>query len=372
MAVKNDVFMMVEELPAVTEVGSFNPGQELSLSAASAVVMDADTGQVLYAKNCHQPKPIASTTKIMTALVAIECASLKSIATISPHAAGTEGSSIYLKAGEKLVLEELLFGALLHSGNDACVAIAEHVAGREEVFVNFMNYKAYRLGAKNTHFCNTNGLPNDQHFSSAFDLALITCNALKNPVFNRMVATKTHSITGPEGKRFLSNTNKMLWSYQGANGVKTGTTDAAGKCLVSSATRDGRRLIAVVLHSEDRWGESIRLLNYGFERFQNRTVAVQGEAFSTIGIKEGEKRTVPVSVAQNIVVALPVDKEEKVERIIMMEPELRAPVRPGQAVGKLQVLVEGEMVGQADLITMEGTPKLPAYQMMWHKIWNKI
>lgn len=369
----NDVIFMVDEISSVIEAGSFPPGKgEPALSAASTVVMDAVTGQVLFARNAHQPKPIASTTKIMTALMAIECGNLYSTATVSPRAAGVEGSSIYLRAGEKLTLEELIYGALMHSGNDACVAIAEHVAGREEVFVNFMNYKARRLGARNTNFCNTNGLPHDKHLSSAYDLALITRHALRNPVFSRIVSTKTHTIAGPKGTRYLSNTNKMLWSYQGADGVKTGTTHAAGKCLVSSASRDGRRLIAVVLHSDDRWGESIKLLNYGFTEFSNQVVARKGETLTAITVEDGIKREVPVTVDRDVVVTVPANQGEKIEKILLLESGLAAPVKPGQQVGKLEVLVAGERAAGTELVTLEGTDKLPYPRFMLRQIYSKL
>lgn len=343
-------------------------GNRVTISATAAVVMDVDTGQILYAKNAHQPRPIASTTKIMTALIAIECGELNGVTTISPKAAGVEGSSIYLRAGEKLSLKDLLYGALMHSGNDACVAIAEHIAGREELFVKFMNYKAYRLGAKSTHFANTNGLPNDKHLSSAYDLALITRYAMKNPVFNKIVATKTTSINGPKGRRSLCNTNKMLWSYRGADGVKTGTTNAAGKCLVSSATRDGRRLLAVVLHSDDRFRESIRLLDYGFKEFNNQRLVRREEVVSYIGVRDGVNSKVPVTVSRDLVITLPVNKDKAIEKIIMTEQGLSAPVKPGLEVGKLQVLVEDKPVAEVELITKGRVDELPPHQLIWRNI----
>lgn len=195
---QNDVFLVYDPGRPAFPAGAFNNGG-VALTADAAVVMDADTGQVLYAKNACQPRPFASTTKIMTALLAIECGNLKDMVTVSPRAAGVEGSSIYLRAGEKLLLEELVYGALMNSGNDACVAIAEHVAGSEDIFVRWMNCKARQLGLKNTHFSNTNGLPHKEHLSSAHDLAVLTRHALKNPVFSRIVAGKKHVISGPRG-----------------------------------------------------------------------------------------------------------------------------------------------------------------------------
>ncbi|MCL6611616.1 MAG: D-alanyl-D-alanine carboxypeptidase [Peptococcaceae bacterium] len=334
--------------------------------------MDAETGQVLYAKNPHQPRPIASTTKIMTALLAIECGDLKGEVTVSPRAAGVDGSSIYLRAGEKLSLEELLYGALLHSGNDACVAIAEHVAGREEIFIDWMNYKALKMGLKNTHFSNTNGLPHKEHYSSAYDLAAIAMYALKNPVFNRIVATKNHFINGPGGRRHLSNTNQMLWGYKGADGVKTGTTNAAGKCLVASASREGRRLIAVVLHSDNRYADSIRLLDYGFSNFENRTMAKKGEAVTWVSVRDGVKESVSAGCPRDIVVTVPVNGTAAIEKAILPDRGLRAPVKPGMAAGRLLVLIDGNPVAETELITMEQVNRLPVYGLLFNKIRNGI
>ncbi len=368
--IQDDVIFSYEESLPWVEAGSFLQGNGPHLSAAAALVMDADTGQVLYAKNPHQPRPIASTTKIITALVALECGNLKDTAIISKRAAGVEGSSIYLKAGEKLTLEELIYGALMRSGNDACVAIAEQVAGDEKDFVNLMNYQAYRLGAHNSNFCNTNGLPDDRHVSTAYDLALITRHALKKAAFRSIVASKTHTIRGPQGKRFLNNTNKMLWDYQGADGVKTGTTNAAGKCLVSSATRDGRSLIAVVLHSDDRYTESIQLLNYGFTHYKHQKVAAKGQLFTQLPVKDGVKEKVPVIVGADLMVSVPVNPEFVLEKDIILEQGLSAPVHKGQVLGKLQVVVKGEPVGEIDLLAQETIEQLPYHRLLLKKMLN--
>ncbi|AEF93304.1 Serine-type D-Ala-D-Ala carboxypeptidase [Desulfotomaculum nigrificans CO-1-SRB] len=370
-AYEDDVFFVYQPSNTIP-AGNFGQPNRLWVSADAAILMDATTGQVLYEKNAHKRRPIASTTKIMTALLAIECGNLKSVATVSKHAAGTEGSSIYLRAGEKLTLEHLLYGALMHSGNDACVAIAEHIAGKEELFVNLMNYKAYLLGARNTHFANTNGLPHDQHLSTAYDLALITRHALKNPVFKQIVATRTHKIKGPQGLRYLANTNQMLWSYQGANGVKTGTTNAAGKCLVSSATRDGRLLIAVVLHAGDRYADSIRLLDYGFQNFTNHTVVKKGEVVSTIKVNEGIKAEVPVVADRDLVVTIPVKRTDMIDRLVEIEPVLQAPIKSGQKVGGIKVKVNGQFVTAANLITKEPVDLLPLHKLIWHRMRRQL
>ncbi len=237
-----------------------------TVTADAAVLMDARTGKILYDKNAGQRRPPASTTKIMTTLLALEGGEPGQVVTVSHRAASVGEASLYLRAGEKLTLEELLYGAMLRSGNDACVAIAEHIAGTESNFVLLMNQKAKMIGANDTVFKNTNGLPAVGHYSTARDLAVITCYALKNPTFQKIVSTRGKMI-GEQGERYLNNTNRLLWSYAWADGVKTGTTNEAGHCLVASARRGDMQLISVVLHSDDRWADSVKLLDYGFDDF---------------------------------------------------------------------------------------------------------
>lgn len=257
------------------------------VTAEAAIVMDARTGQVLYTKNADRRMPPASTTKMITAILALEQGNLKSNVTISLHASQTEEAAMELKAGEQISLEDLLYGALLWSSNDACVAIGEHIGGTEENFVRLMNEKARGIGTKGTHFMNTNGLPNPEHYSTARDLAIIARYTLKNPTFARMVSTKVKFIAGVKDQWSLDNTNKLLWSYEGANGVKTGTTEEAGLCLVSSATRDGRQTIAVVLRSDDRYNDSIRLLDHGFHNYRDTKVLSKGKVYGQTRVKVG-------------------------------------------------------------------------------------
>ncbi|MDX9871366.1 MAG: D-alanyl-D-alanine carboxypeptidase family protein [Clostridia bacterium] len=238
------------------------------IRAKSAVVIDAVTGLVVYGKNPETVLPPASTTKIMSALLAIEYADLDRRVTVSANAAQTGESSLNLKKGETITVRNLLYGALLKSGNDACVAMAEAVAPSEEEFVNLMNLKALAIGAAHTRFLNTNGLPQSGHAATAYDLALIARYALHNDIFAEIVGTREYAIRWDDGKRvsYLKNTNKLLWNYMYATGVKTGTTDLAGQCLVASAHKEQRDLIAVVLNSPNRFGEAQKLLEYGFEK----------------------------------------------------------------------------------------------------------
>ncbi|KUK81254.1 MAG: D-alanyl-D-alanine carboxypeptidase, partial [Pelotomaculum thermopropionicum] len=229
-----------------------------AVTARAAILMDAETGRVLYAKNAEQKRPPASTTKIMTALLALEGGNLQQEVTVSPRAAMVGEASLDLLTGEKLSLEDLIYGAMLRSGNDACVAIAEHIAGTEANFVLMMNQKARLIGAINTNFKNTNGLPAKNHYTTTRDLALITRYALKNTNFKKIVSTRDRVI-GTQNMHYLNNTNRLLWNYSWVDGVKTGTTNEAGNCLVASATREGRQLISVVFYSDNRWQDSIKL-----------------------------------------------------------------------------------------------------------------
>ncbi|MGI6589006.1 MAG: D-alanyl-D-alanine carboxypeptidase family protein [Peptococcia bacterium] len=238
-----------------------------SISAPSAVAIDAETGRILYQKNAFQLRAPASTTKILTAIIAIESGHLEDVVTVSKNAASVGEASLHLKACDKLLLRELVFGALIKSGNDACVAIAEYLSPSEEEFVGLMNLKAQLLGAYDTTFYNTNGLPHPYHLTTAYDLALIARYALQNPLFSKIVATKNYTMkwTNPQKATFIKNTNRLLWSFPEVTGVKTGTTIQAGKCLVASAKYGQQQIVAVVLNSDDRYGDAQKLLEYGIK-----------------------------------------------------------------------------------------------------------
>lgn len=336
-----------------------------SVTAAAAVLMDAASGQVLWAKNACQPRPPASTTKIMTALLALEGGKLDRVVTVSEHAAAVGESSMHLFAGEKLTLEQLLYGALLRSGNDACVAIAEHIAGSEGNFVLLMNQKARELGASGTRFRNPNGLPAQGHLSSAYDLALLTRYAFQNPVFNRIVSTRVKDLGG---RYYFNNTNRLLWSYQGADGVKTGTTNAAGKCLVASATREGRRLITVVLHSDDRYADTMNLLDYGFNHFKHVKACRTGGIAVRVPVSEGVTPEIPLVCDRELVVSVPAERPHRLTTRAQPVPALTAPVAAGLPAGELTVLVDGQPVAGARLLTSRSVERLPAYRLWWGRI----
>ncbi|HWR19998.1 MAG TPA: D-alanyl-D-alanine carboxypeptidase family protein, partial [Clostridia bacterium] len=224
---------------------------EPKTGAVSAILLEAGTGKVLYEKNAYIKLPMASTTKVMTAILALECCALSDTVTVTEDAYGTEGSSIYLELEEKMSVEDLLYGLMLNSGNDAAVALAVHIGGSLEGFANLMNAKAREIGANNTNFVTPHGLPNGDHYTTAYDLALISAYALKNEDFCTIVGTTYHRTTTGNFQRTFKNKNKLLWQYEGGNGIKTGYTKAAGKCLSFAAQREGMQLIGVVLNCPD-------------------------------------------------------------------------------------------------------------------------
>lgn len=255
-----------------------------ALSAASAILIDAGSGRVLFESNAYKKMGMASTTKIMTAIVALEKCKMDEVVTVSAHAAATEGSSIWLVAGEHIKMEDLLYGLMLNSGNDAATAIAEHISGDTKKFSELMNEMAGIIGAENTHFTNPHGLADENHYTTAYDLALIARYALQNPTFARIVATKSKTIPKENEKwgRILSNHNKMLLNYKGADGVKTGFTKATGRTLVSSATRDGMQIIAVTLNAPDDWADHAAMLDQGFAKYDGNLPFKQGEVVQEI------------------------------------------------------------------------------------------
>lgn len=245
--------------------------------------MDADTGRILSSKGAHDRRLIASTTKIMTALVAIERLDLDTLLVIPKEAVGIEGSSMYLKDGEELTVRELLYGLMLHSGNDAAVALAIAACGDVPSFVEAMNKKAADLGLHNTHYENPNGLDGKEHYSTAYDLALLTAAAMKNPCFSQIVGEKQIQL----GSRSFRNHNKLLWMGQGITGVKTGFTKAAGRTLVSSCSRKGRSLIAVTLCDGNDWQDHLAMYDFGFSQYEDRTLLQRGQLVAHVPLMDG-------------------------------------------------------------------------------------
>lgn len=342
-------------LIAIILVGLMFPQicEAIDTCAKAAVVMDVNTGRVLYEKNQNIKLPMASTTKIMTTLVAIEYGRLDDIVKVSRNASYTEGSSIYLKEGEEITVEELLYGIMLRSGNDASVAVAEHVGGSVEEFAILMTEKAKEIGAESTSFANPHGLDNSNHFTTARDLALITSYALKNPTFKQIVSTKRKTITGPPTEswdRTLVNKNKMLWQYEGGDGVKTGYTSKAGRCLVSSATKDEWQLVCVVLNCRPMWDESTALLNYGFDTYDNYKVVDKTVVYDKVDVVKGKKSVVAVIPTNDYKIPLKSDEIDKVVLVPEYENSNIAPIKKGVSVGKLNILIDEKKLGSVSLV----------------------
>ncbi|SPF55243.1 D-alanyl-D-alanine carboxypeptidase family protein [Candidatus Desulfosporosinus infrequens] len=320
------------------------------ISADAAVLMDVATGDLLFGKQANKRRFPASTTKIMTAILGLELGRSDEVVTVSQKAADVGEATLHLDPAEKINLYELITGALIRSGNDACVAIAEHIAGSEEQFVNLMNRKALALGAQNTHFENTNGLPRNEHYSTAYDLALIARYGLQIPRFaaiTRLKETKIHFLE-PDVFMDLQNTNKLLWNYPYADGVKTGTTIAAGKCLVASATKGGRQLLVVVLNAPDRFGDAKKLLEWGFEKTETVRVV---KANQTIAEFPSFQKSVPVFSKDPIDISISKAKRKKVQTRIIWEKAANLPVQAGERVGHLEVWLEDQKVNSVPLLS---------------------
>ena len=270
-------------------------GQASALSAKHALVMDAATGKVLYEQAANERCLIASTTKIMTGLLICEECDLTREITVPPEAAGTEGSSIYLKAGEQVCMEDLLYGMMLQSGNDAAAALAIAHSGSIEAFARRMNARAQELGLQDTHFANPHGLDAEENYSTARDLARLAAAAMENDTFARVVSARQHRF----GERVVTNHNKLLWRYEGADGVKTGFTKKAGRILVSSASRQGRRLICVTINAPDDWNDHTALLNDGFSRFESCVLCQKGQIFGAFTPQDGGS-IIPAAASQDL------------------------------------------------------------------------
>ena len=362
------------QYPEVVYVPHYTEGP--NLTARSAVLIEATTGTVVYGKKEHMRMHPASTTKIMTALLAIELGDTESIVVVSGKAAGTPGSSLWLKKGQRIRLEDLIYGTMLRSGNDGSVAIAEHIAGSVSNFVRMMNLKARKLGAVNPRFTNPHGLTEPNHYSTAFDLALMARYGLKYPLFADIVSTREADVvlTKDESreKRRLANTNWLLWSFEGADGVKTGTTAAAGYCLVASATRCGVQFVSVVLDSNARWSDSARLLSYAFDRFQVMTFAKKGRPLTKIRIEGGMESEVTVVPLDDMRLIVPRDLAHLVEERIVLDEPLVAPVSSGQTIGRLVIVFDKDELAGVDLVAQTGVARATLPRLIIRKLKDTV
>lgn len=329
---------------------------DISVSAECAALMCVETGELLYEKNADLHHAMASTTKIMTALVAIENCELDNTVTVSSDAVGIIGSSVYLYAGEQMTMESLLYALLLESANDAAAAIAIEISGSIDGFAQLMNEKAASLGLENTHFTNPHGLDNEEHYTTARELAALTSAALKNETFREIVSTYKKSIEmhNGQGTRLLINHNKLLKSYDGAIGVKTGYTSNSGRCLVTAASRDGLTYIAVTLNAPDDWNDHRKMLDAGFGYYVGVTLAEPGsESFSlpVVGAKDIDSITVSNRSGASAILR---SDDCSVTSVVELPHFVYAPVEDEVQIGKVRYYHGDTEIGSVDLYTDTG------------------
>ena len=343
-----------------------------SVSAQSAVLIEAESGAVIWEKQKDLRLPMASTTKIMTALVALSLASPDTVIATDAKAVGVEGSSIYLFEGEELTLEQLLYALLLESANDAAAAIAIGLSGSIEAFADQMNQTARVLGLKDTHFTNPHGLDHEEHYTTAHDLALITRALLRDHLLRTIVSTRktTSPHEGAGGVRLLINHNKLLRMYDGCIGVKTGFTKRSGRCLVSAAERDGLTLIAVTLSAPDDWADHTNLLDYGFDSYRSVPLCLENEILYPLPLVGGKEAYVMLGNPDALTAFLPKNHSE-IQTVIECRRFEFAPVPTEELLGRVLFLsdINGdsvpEPIGSVDLVALYTVEKYPVKQGFW-------
>ncbi len=354
----------------------------LKLDVKAAVLIDADTGKVIFQQNAHKELPPASVTKVMTMLLAMEAiedgkVKLTDQVTISERAASMGGSQMYMEVGETHTLEELLQGIAIVSANDGCVATAEYIAGSEEVFVEKMNKRAQELGMRDTHFVNTNGLPVTDHYTSAYDIAVMSRLLLKHKEtqkwFNTWQTTIKVGLPGKEKDFGLTNTNKLIKQYPGANGIKTGFTQEAGYCLSASAERDGTTLIAVVLGAKTspiRNAEVAKLLNYGFANYASVTLAEEGQRVKKITVDKGEPYILHAVTGEKATAFVKKGQEKETSYKANIPKNLKLPLKKGDKIGTLDIYCGDEKLGSCDLVADRNIDKASFFTYYIRKIKN--
>lgn len=338
--------------------------EKVKTSARSAIVIERESGRMLLAHNAGERLPMASTTKVMTALMALEYGQLDEVVTVSRNAYGVPGTSIYLGLGERITLRDLLYGLMLASGNDAAVAIAEHICGDADVFCRRMTERAAALGCTDTVFLTPHGLPKDGHYTTAGDLALIAREAMSHDLFREIVSTKRASIPweGRSYQRILNNKNKLLDGYKGATGIKTGYTRAAGRCLVFGARRGGLEVIGVVLGCADWFEEAARLMDLCFERYEMFTALDAGENIRVIPVDEGQQETLCVLAGGRLEAVVPKGMVPVLETDV--PDRITAGCSKGDVIGESRLILDGETVASIPLTAGETLARRDyAYEM---------
>ncbi len=379
--VKNEQFELTEGSPFAVANRAFQPADisnfttaiknfeitGISVSAEAAVLYEPTEKRFLYTKNADKRLPMASTTKIMTALIAVENASLADIVTIDERAYGIEGSSAYLKLGSEYTLEEMLYALLLQSANDAAIAIAYTVGGDVSGFVEMMNEKCAELGLSDTHFDNPNGLDSDTHYTTARELAIISACAMENEVISKIVGTYKMNIGEGENARLFVNHNKLLRMLDGCNGIKTGFTKKCGRCLVASCERDGLSFITVTLDAPNDWTDHKAMLERGYENLKCLTLAARGEFSYDIPIISAGADKIRAENTEELKIIVKADFPE-VKEYIKLSPFTTAPIKAGDVLGSVIFEAEGAIVGSVDIKAMYDAPALSEKRTVFDRI----
>lgn len=325
-----------------------------AISAQTAIMVEANSGEVLYEKNADEKAYPASITKIMTALLAVENGDLDKKGKVSKNAAGVEGSSIYLEAGEKIPLRDLVYGLMLRSGNDAAVAIAEAIGGSKNNFVIMMNRKARELGAYNTHFANPNGLHDPDHYTTARDMALISMAAMKNTEFKKVAGTKSWVADRGEGKyNYFYNKNKVVYQYEGGNGIKIGYTKAAGRTLVASSERNGMELICVVMNAPDWFNDTYRLMDYAYSQYENVKIASGQQPLKAVRLLGCDRGFAMIGAKGDVLCPVKKGSGSKVSVLYDLPERQKAPVSRWQEAGDWKIYVDGRYLFSEPLYYLE-------------------
>lgn len=352
------------DTPLETAVNNAAIGQKLDIKAKSVVLMEPHTGTVLYESNCDEKLAPASITKVMALLLVMEALdrgdiTLETVVTASEHACSMGGSQIWLEPNETMTVHELLKATVIASANDACVALGELISGSEEGFVALMNSRAKELGCNNTNFVNCTGLDADGHLTSAYDVAVMSSELIKHPLIKDYSTVWMDSLRNGESE--LVNTNKLVRFYEGATGLKTGTTSTAGYCLSATAERNGMELVAVVMAgdtSSDRFNGAKKLLDYGFANYSFIEIEADLTENGEVEVKKGVKKTVKVKAKEKLKLLLPKSEAGNINQIITFKKDINAPVNKGELLGRVEIFVGDKSVGSVDIIANDKVSRL--------------
>lgn len=355
----SDINVPLDNIPVNAAIG-----QTLDIKAKSVVLMEPNTGKVLYEANSDEQLAPASITKIMSLLLVMEAIdrgdiSLETVVTASEHACSMGGSQIWLEPGETMTVNDLLKAAVIASANDACVALGETIAGSEEGFVALMNERAKQLGMAKTHFVNCTGLDAEGHLTSAYDVAVMSSELIKHDLIKDYSTVWMDSLR--DGKSELVNTNKLVRFYEGTTGLKTGTTSKAKYCVSATAERNGMELVAIVMAGDttnDRFNGAKKLLDYGFANYNFSSIGAELEAGLALDVAKGTQKKIAVKAENTLNILLPKTASGNIERKTVFKEDITAPVKKGEILGTVTVTMGGEQLGEIPVVAAEEVEKL--------------